>query len=62
MSGTCSTHRKIRNSYTILVGKPKGNRPLVRHRRRLEDNIKIDLNTIGCESLFWIQLPQDRVQ
>jgi hypothetical protein len=32
-----------RNAYTILVGKPEGNRPLGRPRRRLVDNIKMDL-------------------
>jgi hypothetical protein len=29
-----------RNIYRVLVGKPEGRRPLGRHRRRLEDNIK----------------------
>jgi hypothetical protein len=33
-----------RNAYTILVGKPEGNKPLGRPRRRWVDNTKIDLN------------------
>jgi hypothetical protein len=32
-----------RNAYRILVGKPEGKRPLGRHRRRWEDNIRMDL-------------------
>jgi hypothetical protein len=32
-----------RGVYRVLVGKPEGKRPLVRPRRRWEDNIKIDL-------------------
>ena len=31
----------------VLVGKPEGNRPLGRPRRRLEDNIKMDLQEVG---------------
>jgi hypothetical protein len=35
-----------RNAYRILVGKPEGKRPLGRPRRRLEDNIRMDLREI----------------
>jgi hypothetical protein len=31
-----------KNAYTVLVGKPEGNRPLGGHRHRWEDNIKTD--------------------
>jgi hypothetical protein len=31
-----------------LVGKPRGNRPLARHRHRWEANIKMDLQIVGC--------------
>jgi hypothetical protein len=34
--------------------------PLGRPRRRWEDNIKIDLQDVGCGGLDWIQLAQDR--
>jgi hypothetical protein len=37
----------VRGSYSILVGKPEGRRPLGRPRRRWEDNIKMDLRDIG---------------
>ena len=32
----------------VMVGKPEGKRPLGRPRRRLEDNIKMDLQEVGC--------------
>jgi hypothetical protein len=31
------------NAYRVLVGEPKGKRPLGRHVRRWEDNIKMDV-------------------
>jgi len=37
----------MRNTYIILMGKLEGKRPLGRHRRRWEDNIRIDLREIG---------------
>jgi hypothetical protein len=49
-----------RNVYRLLVGKPEGNRPLGRPRRRWVDNIKIDLLEIGWGSVDWIGLAQDR--
>jgi hypothetical protein len=42
-----------RNAYRILVGKPEGNRPLGRPRRRWVDNIKMDLREIGC---IWLRI------
>ena len=44
----------------VLVGKPEGKRPLGRPRRRWEDNIKMDLQAVGCGSMDWIELSQDR--
>jgi hypothetical protein len=40
-----------RGVYRVLVGKPDGKRPLGRPRRRWEDNIKIDLQEVGCGCL-----------
>jgi len=37
-----------RGVYRVLVGKPEGKRPLGRPWRRWEDNIKIDLQELGC--------------
>jgi hypothetical protein len=42
------------------MGKPEGKRPLGRPMRRWEDGIKMDLREIGCGSVDWIQLAQDR--
>ena len=42
--------------YWILLGKPQGKRPLGRPRHRLEDNIKMDLQEVGCGVMDWIQL------
>ena len=45
--------------YRVLVGKPEGKRPLGRHRRRWEENIKMDLEEVGCGDMDWIELAQD---
>ena len=42
------------------MGKPQGKRPLERPRRRWEDNIKMDLQEVGCGGVDWIELAQDR--
>ena len=49
-----------RNIYGVLVGKPEGNRPLGRPRHRWEDNIKMDLREMGCDTGYWIALAEDR--
>jgi hypothetical protein len=43
----------------VLVGKPEGKRPLGRPRHRWADNIKMDLQEVGCRYLDWIDLAQD---
>ncbi|KAJ4438525.1 hypothetical protein ANN_14470 [Periplaneta americana] len=49
-----------RNAYRVLVGRPEGKRLLGRHRRRWEDNIKMDLREVGYDDREWINLAQDR--
>ena len=49
-----------RGVYRVLVGKPKGRRPLGRPRRRCVDNIRMDLHEVGCGYKDWIGLAQDR--
>jgi hypothetical protein len=44
----------------VLVGKPERKRPLGRPRCRWEDNIKMDLQEVGCGGMDWIGLAQDR--
>ena len=46
--------------YRFLVGKPKGKRPLGRPRGRWVDNIRMDLQEVGCGYVDWIGLAQDR--
>jgi hypothetical protein len=45
--------------YRVLVGKPEGKRPQRIHRHRWEDNIKMDLQDVGCVGVYWIELAQD---
>jgi len=49
-----------RGVYRVLVGKPEGKRPLGRPRRRWVDNIRTDLQEVGCGYIDWIGLTQDR--
>ena len=49
-----------RGVYRVLVGKLEGKRPLGRPRRRWVDNIRIDLQEVGCGYMDWIGLAKDR--
>jgi len=49
-----------RGVHRVLVGKPKGKRPLGRPRSRWEDNIKMDLQEVGGGREDWMELAQDR--
>jgi hypothetical protein len=49
-----------RDVYRILVGKPEGKKPLWRHRLRWKDNIKMDLQEVGCGGMDWNNMAQDR--
>jgi hypothetical protein len=51
-----------RNAYRILVGKPEGKRSLGRTRRRLIDDIKMDVGEIGWDGMDWTDVAQDRDQ
>jgi len=51
---------EIRGIYRVSVGKPEGKRSLGRPRRKWEDNIKLDLQEVGCESMDWIDVDQGR--
>jgi len=46
--------------YRLSVGKPEGKRLLEKPRHRWEDNIKMNLQKVGCECMDWIELAQDR--
>ena len=60
LTGHVARMDERRGVYRILVGKPEENRPFGRLRRRWEDNIKMDLQEVGCGGVDWIQLAQDR--
>ena len=49
-----------RGVYRALVWKHEGKRQLGRLRRKWEDNIKTDLQEVGCVGMDWIELAQDR--
>jgi hypothetical protein len=51
--GACGTYR---GGDRVLVGKVEGQRPLGRPRHRWEDNIKMDLQEVGCGGMDWIDL------
>jgi hypothetical protein len=55
-------HGGGRGVYKVLAGKLEETRPLGRHRRRWEDNIKMDLRKTGIDGENWIRLSQYRVQ
>ena len=57
MGGTFSIYGERTDAYRVLVGKPKGKRPLRRPSCRWEYTIKMDL---GWKGMDWIDLPQDR--
>ena len=46
--------------YRVLMAKPEGKTPIGRTRRRWEDNIKMDLQEVGCGGMDWIELASDR--
>ena len=59
MSYSCTFEGNICRTFEWEL---RGKRPLGRPRRRYEDNIKIDLREVGCDSENWIDLAQDRDQ
>jgi hypothetical protein len=45
-----------RGIYRVLVGKPEGKTPLGSPRCRWEDNVKLDIQKVGCGGIDWIEL------
>jgi len=59
-AGHVARMKERRGVYRVLVGKPEEKRPIGRPCRRWEDNIKMDLQEVGCGGMAWIKLAQDR--
>jgi hypothetical protein len=59
-AGHVAQIREERGMYRVLVVKPEVKRPLGRPRHRWEDNIKVDLQEVGCGDMDWIGPAQDR--
>jgi len=58
--GHVARMREMRGVFMVVVGKPERKRRLGRPRRAWEDNIKMDLQEVGCGDMEWIELAQDR--
>jgi len=60
LAGHVARMGKERGVHRVLVGKLEGRRPLGRPRRKWADNIRMDLQEVGCGYMDWIGLSQDR--
>jgi len=58
-AGYVARRGERRGAYRVLVGKREGKSPHGRTRLRWEDNIKMDLQEVGCGGMDWIDLAQD---
>jgi hypothetical protein len=59
-AGHVARMRARRDLHRVFVGKPEAKRQLGITRRGWEDNIKMDLQEVGCGGIDWIELAQDR--
>jgi len=60
MGVECRAYGREERHIQGFGGKLEGKRPLGRPRRRWEDNIKMDLQEVGCGGMDWIDLAEDR--
>ena len=60
MTGHIAPMGENRGVYRVLVGKRERKRPLGKPRRTWEDNIKMDLQEVGCGGMECIDLTEDR--
>ena len=60
MGGACSACGERRGVYRVLMGNPEGKISLGGPRPGWEDNIKMDLQEVGCGGMDWIRLALDR--
>ena len=60
MGRFCSQNEKLRNAFNIFRGTPTEKIPLRKSRRRLEENVRMDLKVIGINMRNWVDSAQDR--
>ena len=60
MGGACSAYEERRVGIQSFGGETRGKKAFGRPMRRWEDNIKMDLQEVGCGGMDWIELAQDR--
>ena len=60
MAGHVARMGEERGVYRVLVGRPERRRPLGKPRHRWVDNIKMDLQEVGCGYMDRIGLALDR--
>ena len=60
MGGECGMQWENRNAFRVLVGKLERKRALARDARKLEDNIKMELQEIGWQGSKWLDLAHGR--
>jgi len=58
MGWACGAYGRGEGVYRVLMGKPEGRRPMGRPRRRFVDNMRMDLQEVGCGYMDWIGLAQ----
>jgi hypothetical protein len=61
-AGNIARMGEMRNAHKILVTKHEGRKPLGRPEHRWKNNIKMDFKEVGCESVDWIHVVQNRVK
>ena len=60
LAGHVARMGEERGVYRVFLGKPEGRRPVGRPRPGWVDNIRMDLQEVGCGYMDWIGLAQDR--
>jgi len=59
-TGNVASMGESRVVYRGLEGNPEGTRPLGKPRSIWDDNIKRDIQEVGCEGMDWIELAQNK--
>ena len=59
-AGNVARMGEEKGAYRVLVEKPEGRSLLGRPSRRWVDNIRMDLQEVGCGYMDWIGLARDR--